>query len=540
MSNGECRRRRQPNSQSSFAEPHATLLGTPEYDGRIRAAKSPYPLYTYAKLKWPLFHCRYSGQITGGGLHISILTADQRDSASFRLGDRGAARGRKTEILSAGSGRDFTTLAHDVEALADEPQTVLTQFRARKARAQSAVELELNNAQADFARAYRDYRAFRIRHQLTETEPSYDNVFWRKVFWLVLLCTVEVTANGWIIGQASVGGLLQGWATALMISVLVVLTGFLLGAAPWRYLIYRGSNWTGRLHSLWALPSLVLGSGLLVLFAFYIAHYRYALSHTSLDAPVPDNILTSILSRPFQPFEQLEALLLFIIALLIGIFSIARGAHWDDPYPGYGPRHRRLEEARERAHGIALGLASEIDQAKDLAANELGKIATKSQQEGVALRQAIARTEANAAIWDSAVPEVPSGRGDAMELHPGADRKKAQSAREPVYFVDDAAPSSRAELLEDLSAGRRRATANITACKSQIARARAQVQAEYLAFYDVELLPFLKGIADAATVSVRAEFSDPPFEQKIRETPTGLAADAPVGALPLERHSGSR
>jgi hypothetical protein len=317
---------------------------------------------------------------------------------------------------------------------------------------------------------------------------------------------------------------------------LVVLTGFLLGAGPWRYLNYPGANWTGRLHILWAVPSLVLGGGLLVLFAFYIAHYRYALSHTALDTPVPDNILTSILSRPFQPFEQLESLLLFIIALLIGIFSIARGAHWDDPYPGYGPRHRRLEEARERAHEIALGLAREIDHAKDLAANELGEIATKSQQQGVALRQAIARTEANPAIWDAAVPEVPSDRGDAI----GADRKKAQSAREPAHFAEDAAPSSRAELLEDLSTGRRRATANITACKSEIARARAQVEAEYLAFYDAELLPFLRGIADAATVSVRAEFSDPPLEEKIRETPTGLAEGAPVGALSLERRSGSR
>src|SRR6185436_17856236 len=143
-----------------------------------------------------------------------------------------------------------------------------------------------------------DYRAFRIRHRLTETEPSYDDVFWRKVFWLALLCTVEVAANGWIIGQASVGGLLQGWATALMISVLVVLTGSILGMGPWRYRNYRGANWTGRLHSLWALPSLVLGGGMLLLFAFYIAHYRYALSHSALDAPVPDNILTSILTRP--------------------------------------------------------------------------------------------------------------------------------------------------------------------------------------------------------------------------------------------------
>lgn len=415
---------------------------------------------------------------------------------------------------------------------------MLTQFRARKARAQSAVELELNNAQADFARAYRDYRAFRIRHRLTETEPSYDDVFWRKVFWLALLGTVEVAANGWIIGQASVGGLLQGWATALMISVLVVLTGFLLGAGPWRYLNYRGANWTGRLHSLWAVPSLVLGGGLLLLFAFYIAHYRYALSHSALDAPVPDNILTSILSRPFQPFEQLESLLLFIIALLIGIFSIARGAHWDDPYPGYGPRHRRLEEARERAHELALGLSSEIDQAKDLAANELGEIAIKSQQHGGALRQAIARTQANAAILDSTIPQVLSDGGDAIELYRGADRKKGRATRELAYFVDDAAPSSRAEILEDLSAALARATGNITACKSQIARARAQVEAEYLSFYDAELLPFLRDIADAASVSVRAEFSDHVFAQKIRETPTAMAEDAPVAALSPERRRG--
>ncbi len=411
---------------------------------------------------------------------------------------------------------------------------MLTQFRARRARAQSAVELELNNAQTDFARAYRDYRAFRIRHRLTETEPSYDNVFWRKVFWLAVLCTVEVAANGWIIGQASVGGLLQGWATALMISVLVVLTGFLLGAGPWRYLNYWGANWTGRLHSLWALPSLVLGGGLLLLFAFYIAHYRYALSHTALDAPVPDNILTSILSRPFQPFEQLESLLLFIIALLIGIFSIARGAHWDDPYPGYGPRHRRLEEARERAHEIALGLASEIDEAKDLAANELGEIAVKSQQHGGALRQAIARTHADPAIWNSTVPQGLSDGDDAIELYRGADRKKPRSMREPAYFVEDAAPSSRIEILEDFSAAAVRATDNIKVCKSQIARARAQVEAEYLSFYDAELLPFLRAIADAASVSVRDEFSGPLFEQKIRETPTGEVEDAPV-ARSLER-----
>ena len=141
--------------------------------------------------------------------------------------------------------------------MATEPQTILTGFRAKKARAQAALGLELNAAQTDYARAYRDYRAFRIQHQLTETEPSYDTVFWRKVFFLALLFIVEVAANGWMIGQASPGGLVQGWSTALMISVLVVLTGSLLGAVRGAISTIAARTAAGFKHRLWAVPALV-------------------------------------------------------------------------------------------------------------------------------------------------------------------------------------------------------------------------------------------------------------------------------------------
>jgi hypothetical protein len=479
---------------------------------------------------------------------IPNLTADQLD-ADLKLSERGAADGRKNipasddarlsaveamvvsridgaisqrsnEILGVGSGQDFTTLPQDLESLAGEPQTVLTNFRARKARAQSAVGLELNNAQTDFARAYRDYRAFRIQHQLTETEPSYDNVFWRKVFWLALLFVVEVAANGWMIGQASPGGLVQGWTTALMISVLVVLTGTLIGAGPWRYLNYHGGDGRGHLHRIWAIPSLIVGGGLLLLFAFYIAHYRYALSHSDLDAPVPDNILTSIATSPFQPFQQLESLLLFVIALLIGIFSVARGAHWDDPYPGYGPRHRRMEDARERAQELALGLSHDVDEAKNDADEALAEISAKSTQSVGALRHAIARTQDNAAIWDFQVMQILSEGRDAIEIYRDAN-KEARSSKAPAYFDRDAfadtEPPSSAEILENLQTAFSRATANITACKSQLAGARAQLEAEYHSFYDDELTPFLKNIENTAVVAVRGEFADVQKPQLIQE-----------------------
>lgn len=419
---------------------------------------------------------------------------------------------RSNEALGVGSGQDFTTLPQDLEALASEPQTILTQFRAKKARAQNAVGLELKNAQTDFARAYRDYRAFRILHHLTDTEPSYDTVFWRKVFWLAALFVLEVAANGWIIGQASPGGLVQGWTTALMISVLVVLTGSLIGVGPWRYLDYRGADGKGgESHRLWAMPAIVIGCSLLLLFAFYIAHYRYMLSHSALDAPAPDNILSSIASHPFQPFQQLESLLLFIIALLIGIFSIVRGVYWDDPYPGYGPRHRRMEDARERTQEIALGLSHEIDAAKEASDQQLAEVASQSASLVSALRRAIARTQDNAAAWDYTAAQMLVEGRDAMAIYRDANIE-ARDTEPPSHFDTDpfanVKPPSSAEVLQQLTSAFSRATANITACKSQIAGARAQLEAEYHSFYDDELTPFLKDIENTAHVHVRTEFSD--------------------------------
>lgn len=435
----------------------------------------------------------------------------------------GALKQRSNEMLGVGSGQDFTTLPQDLEALASEPQTLLTAFRAKKARAQSSVSLELNNAHTDFARAYRDYRSFRIQHQLTETEPDYDNVFWRKVFWLALLFVVEVAANGWMIGQASPGGLVQGWTTALMISVLVVLTGSLIGAGPWRYLNYRGADGGGVAHRIWAVPAFAVGCAMLLLFAFYIAHYRYALSRTDLDAPVPDNILSSIAETPFQPFQQLESLLLFVIALLIGIFAVARGAHWDDPYPGYGPRHRRMEAARERAEDIAMRLSEEIDEAKEEADEAMSAMSVKSTEQVNALRRAISRTQDNAAAWDYTSKQIIAEGRDALDVYRDANRE-TRSSRAPAYFEQNAfehtKPPSSAQVLEQLTSAFARATANITACKSQLAGARAQLEAEYHSFYDDELTPFLKGVADNATVAVRGEFGEvKPLPRRAKPAP---------------------
>ncbi|MGE3250155.1 MAG: hypothetical protein AB7J28_14110 [Hyphomonadaceae bacterium] len=427
----------------------------------------------------------------------------------------GALSQHSKTLLGVASAHDFTTLPQELETLAGEPQTILTQFRGKKSRAQTAVEAELANAHTDYERAYRDYRTFRIQHGLTDSEPSYDNVFWRKVFWLALLFTIEVAANGWVIGQAAPGGLVEGWTTALMISVLVVLTGTLVGMGPWRYMNYGGVDGAGRSHRLWAIPGVVIGGLALLFFALYVAHYRFALSSTTLDAPVPTNILTAMASNPFAPFQQLESLMLFVIAILIGIFAVARGARWDDPYPGYGPRHRRMEEARERAQGLSQRLSHEIDQAKAEADEAMNAIGAKSQEAIGMLKRSLAKTQDNAGQWDSAAAEIVAEGRDAIDIYRNANRG-ARSVREPDYFAQDPfagrAPPTSAQIIQTLETSLSRATGNITQFKSQLAGARAQLEAEYQSFYDDELTPFLRKVQEGAATRVRTEFPNPSVE----------------------------
>ena len=420
-----------------------------------------------------------------------------------------AMASQSQRFVGSGSAADFNTLPEDLDALATEPQTVLTQFRGRKARAQSATQIELQSAYLDFERSQRSYRSFRVAHGLTEREPHYDMVFWRKAFWLVLMFCIEVAANGWVIGQASPGGLVQGWTTALLISVLVVLTGTLIGMGPWRYLQYNGPNGKGRAHLLWAAPAFALGCAALVLFAFYVAHYRFLLAHTSLDAPVPTNILTSISTQAFAPFEQMESLILFVVALLIGIFAVVRGAYWDDPYPGYGPLHRHMMEQRDRTEELALRLSSEVDRAKDEADSAMAAVTQKAQSTIGGLRDALSRAENGGEGWDRGNAQLIAEGREALELYREANAN-ARNTPEPGYFNDDPfrsmTPPTGASVIASLESALARSTQKITQTKSQLAGARAQLEAEYQSFYEDELAPYLKTMSGDAAKRVRDEF----------------------------------
>ena len=168
----------------------------------------------------------------------------------------------------------------------------------------------------------------------------------------------------------------------------------------------------------------------------------------------------------------------------------------------------------------------------------------KSTGAVASLRQAIARTQDNAAIWDYTAAEILTQGRDAIEVYRDANRE-ARDTRAPAYFdrdaFDEAEPPSSAEILETLTSAFARATSNITACKSQLAGARAQLEAEYHSFYDDELTPFLKNIENTATVSVRGEFADvkrPALELEVSDEEEG--EEAPAEAVSFRHRRRSR
>jgi hypothetical protein len=205
----------------------------------------------------------------------------------------------------------------------------------------------------------------------------------------------------------------------------------------------------------------------------------------------------------------MESLVLFVVALLIGIFAVARGAYWDDPYPGYGPLHRSMMEHRDRTEELALQLSSEVDRAKDEADQAMAQVTQKAQSTVGGLRNALSRAENGGEGWDRSNAELIAEGRAALELYRDANAN-ARTTAEPAYFNDDPfrsmTPPSGASVIASLESALARSTQKITQTKSQLAGARAQLEAEYQSFYEDELAPYLKTMSGDAAKRVRDEF----------------------------------
>jgi hypothetical protein len=173
----------------------------------------------------------------------------------------------------------------------------------------------------------------------------------------LLLFLIETVINGQLLAKANALGFVGGWIEALTISTLNIGAGFMLGRLgvpnivhikPARRMIGSGA---------------LLGYlGFLLVLNIFVAHYRdasgQALEHAGRLA------WESFHAHPLG-LGEFQSWVLVGIGALFSLISFLDGIHFDDPYPGYGPLHRRLEVARADYIAERQHLIDELQHIKD-------------------------------------------------------------------------------------------------------------------------------------------------------------------------------
>lgn len=218
---------------------------------------------------------------------------------------------------------------------------------------------------------------------------------------LSVLILVEACLNGVLFAESSDRGLFGGWLEAMVLAITNVGVAFLVGL-----IVLPQLNRRGILAKAGALVLTLFGAAALVAVNLFGAHYRdfkTATARLEIAARIPDaprretstpfagqktvaaeasavkahqpaiaeagtrrsapqeeknkrsemEALRKVFQTPFE-LESFTSLFLLIIGLCAATIAAADGYKFDDPFPGYGKRHRRYAEARSRT-AAALG-----------------------------------------------------------------------------------------------------------------------------------------------------------------------------------------
>lgn len=228
-------------------------------------------------------------------------------------------------------------------------QLAETQGEDAVQEARPGVDNRLDAAWKNAAAAFSAYTDFRARHKVTRA-ASYPDSHIMHFSILAALVLFEGLANAYFFSKGSDLGLLGGWIQAITVAFTNVIAAFfLIGFLGLRLL----QNPVSRPFSFWvAVAGVPLAVAFIVFLNFSAAHYRDLLELQAAAmvmngefAPSGEILTPVTRALTFQPFETLEALLLFILGITFAAIAAFKGATFDDSLIGYGAVQRRAVDA---------------------------------------------------------------------------------------------------------------------------------------------------------------------------------------------------
>lgn len=305
--------------------------------------------------------------------------------------------------------------------------------RARFLEAQVGVRGELREARSALAAAQGEHDDFCERHALSRPARKRSG----HTVGLLLFCiAAESILNGFFFQEGSSHGLLGGIGTAVGISLVNILWAFALGFGPARYVNHR---------RVWArIPAFLLtiaGATLLLALHLFAAHFRDAFTQVG-EVRAYQVAIETMLARPWW-LSDIKSVYLLALGALLGFIAAWKGYRHDDPYPGYGPVARRLQDARAEFEEIHQDLLGDLSDVRDKAVEKIrGSIERITAYVGMA-EQMLSGRAAILTRFAAYEEHLVASANQLLQTYRNANQQ-ARADRPPEHFRSDWALPSRA------------------------------------------------------------------------------------------------
>lgn len=189
---------------------------------------------------------------------------------------------------------------------------------------------------------------------------------------LVFLVLIEGLANMFLFAAGSDYGLTGGLAMALLCAFINVISAYLLGKIPIRYVFH--SNFFCKFLGIIAI---LFTLSWLVIVGLSIGHFRDALQAFG-NEDAPKIALQALQQAPFE-FQNIYSWLLFAISILFGVIAVWDGIRSSDLYPGYEQITIRTRKTVQECDDELSDLRQDLEDLKVEYLTNLDAISNKIQ-----------------------------------------------------------------------------------------------------------------------------------------------------------------
>ena len=257
-----------------------------------------------------------------------------------------------------------------------------------RAKADQSVS-DLDKQRAEFKEAARDLKNFRQRHRLSRVAhyPSNQVAHW---LWIPVAMIVESFVSASLLGSVSRGGVIEGWMVAVVLTFVNVVLGIWAGRT-WRFTHY---DWG--FVKLFAYVQGALCAAVALAWNDMAGHVRdvYVRAEKTGALEAPDEAFATawrtMIERPL-PWESLPSAGLALVGMAVFVLTAYKMYTADDPFPGYGERHRKVEALHGRYQDDLNDVLDELRSARNEANVEIEEIKNRYEMDRAGRESALDR-----------------------------------------------------------------------------------------------------------------------------------------------------